>query len=112
MKRVLLSAFACITLLPLQTPAMAQSDAEATYLRYQTAVAAAERCRKVSLDQDQHQAIADYIVAQLDGRVGPGRRLTLISDAEVAMRGAGCKSDDAAAALALYDTELAPLLAP
>jgi hypothetical protein len=98
------------------TDARAQDDeVEAAYSRYQSAIFAAKRCEKVSLDQQQHQVLADYIHAQIQDQLSSGRRLSLTKAAELEIKsltnkGKRCNRPEIDELLAIYDDELAPLL--
>lgn len=94
--------------------AAAQDGAESTYLRYHEAVRAAERCRDRSFGTPEHARMAAYIDDRTGGGLTAGRQLELIEDAkrkvDQAVDAQGCAAG-VAESLALFDTELAPLVA-
>jgi hypothetical protein len=95
--------------------ALAGDPAEATYLRYHKAIHAAERCRLDSrFGLPELSRMASYIEAKVNNAISAGRRLTLVEkakrDVDKLVKGSGC-SDEVADLLAVYDEELAPLLA-
>jgi hypothetical protein len=96
--------------------AVAQDAAESTYLDYHKAIHAAERCRRDHpFGSPEQSRMADYIDGRIDFAIATGRRLQLIEaakrDVDTLVDGQGC-SGDIAGFLAVFDAELAPLLAP
>ena len=94
--------------------AAAQDDAAATWTKYQEAVRLAELCRDLSHDSAAWGKMGPYIDAKVNHEIGGGERLTLIETAKTDARKmslhGGCESDDSKGLLALYDSELAPLI--
>lgn len=86
---------------------------EQTYVLYHKAIAAAERCRDLEFDQQQHSAMAKVINSKIDHDIG-AKRLNLMATAnnEVNERtSGGCAGkDDVAEWLAIFDAELKPAL--
>jgi hypothetical protein len=95
--------------------ALADDTAEATYLHYHKAIHAAERCRRDSrFGLPELSRMASYIEVKVNNAISAGRRLSLVEkakrDVDKLVNGNGC-SNDVADLLAVYDEELAPLLA-
>lgn len=95
--------------------ALADDTVEATYLHYHKVIHAAERCRLDSrFGLPELSRMAGYIEAKVNNAISAGRRLTLVEkakhDVDKLVNGSGC-SNDVADLLAVYDKELAPLLA-
>lgn len=96
-------------------PAAAQAAADETYLQYQRAIRAGERCRRDQpFGTPEHRPMSDYIDGKIGFALSAGRRLQLIEEAkrevDRIVDRQGCAAEDLAESLALYDSELAPLL--
>lgn len=107
---LLLAAAALLAALPAQAQAAnsgTMTAREALYSDYYKAVAAHERCRKVTLSEEAQAAIARYVERQGASEIGT-KRLMLIEKAREAIRDAGCDSALAMTALARFDAELQP----
>ena len=106
------AAAAAILLSPI---AVAQDPLEATYLRYQRAIHAAELCRDGTFGTPEHTRMAGYIDIAINYGIATGRRLTLIEQAKGKVHdlvtGQGCADSEVGELLAIFDAEFAPLLA-
>jgi hypothetical protein len=94
---------------------LAEDPAETTYLHYHKVIHAAERCRlDFPFGSPEQSRMAGYIDAKVNNEISAGRRLSLIErakhDVDKLVDAHGC-SRDVADLLAVYDNELAPLLA-
>lgn len=89
------------------------TENERTYVLYHKAIVAAERCRGLDFDQQQHSAMAKVINSKIGHDIG-AKRLNLIATAnnEVGARtSGGCAGkEDVAEWLAIFDAELKPAL--
>ena len=92
---------------------MPTTENEKTYVLYHKAIIAAERCRDLDFDQQQHSAMARVINGKIAHDIG-AKRLNLIAAAnnEVNTRtSGGCAGkEDVAQWLSLFDSELKPAL--
>jgi len=89
------------------------SEAEATYSRYHRSIEAAKLCRKMDFDQDAHSRMAGVIHARIEHKIG-AKRLPLMTaaqrEAKDMVKKQGCEGVDVAELLALFDSDLAPVL--
>ena len=110
MRRIVLALGA---LLAAATVALASPESEATYSRYHQAIEAARVCRDLTFDQGDVDAMAGVIHAKIGGDIG-AKRLSLLTqaqeDARKLVADKGCESSEVEALLALYDSELAPVV--
>jgi hypothetical protein len=92
----------------------AQDAAEAAYLRYQRAIHAAAVCRHRDFSVPDDARMARYIDDKVNHAIASGKRLTLIEQAQLEIdqlvERKGCQSAEAGEIMAVFDTELAPLL--
>ena len=110
------AALAAVFSLGLGTAGAAETpmtENEQTYVLYHKAIIAAERCRDLDFDQQQHSAMARVINSKISHDIG-AKRLNLIATAnnEVNTRtSGGCAGKaDVAEWLAIFDSELKPAL--
>ena len=91
----------------------AAQDRNAMDSQYHQAIRAAEVCRDMKLDPATWSKVSTYIDQKINYEIPAGERLTLIetakTDTRVLVEKKGCESDEVAALLSLYDTELASL---
>ncbi|MCG8354906.1 MAG: hypothetical protein MI920_04985 [Kiloniellales bacterium] len=89
------------------------SEAEATYSRYHRSIEAAKLCRKMSFDQDAHSRMAGVIHARIEHKIG-AKRLRLLTaaqrEAKDMVKKQGCDGAEVMELLALFDSDLAPVL--
>jgi len=108
-----LAAFAAVAAPAFATPAFAASENEQTYSRYHQAIEAAKLCRDLEFDQGDIDRMAGVIHAKIGGDIG-AKRLSLLTqaqqDARQLVQDKGCESSQVEALLALYDSELAPVV--
>ena len=94
-------------------PALASPETEAIYSRYHQAIEAAKLCRDLSFDQGDIDRMAGVIHAKIGGDIG-AKRLSLLTqaqeDARRLVEDKGCDSSEVEALLALYDSDLAPVV--
>ena len=94
---------------------MADDAFEGTYLRYQQAIHAEAVCKQRDFGADDDARLATYLEGKVHHRVGPDKRLTLIERARLQIdqlvEQRGCDSSELRELLALFQAELAPLLA-
>ena len=87
---------------------------EAKYRAYQEAIQATQRCEKREFTPAEHNALGEEINFQVDGAIGPGKRLTIIEDAKKHINDVifrrGCEDPEVAERLALFNSDLAPAL--
>jgi hypothetical protein len=91
----------------------AAQDMNAMYSQYHQAIRAAIACEGVSMDLATWSKVSTYIDQKINYEIPAGERLTLIeaakTDTRVLVEKKGCESDDVAALLSLYNSELASL---
>ncbi|MBL8709633.1 MAG: hypothetical protein JNL25_10590 [Rhodospirillaceae bacterium] len=91
----------------------AAQDMNAMYSQYHQAIRAAMACEGVSMDPATWSKVATYIDQKINYEIPAGERLTLIeaakTDTRVLIDKKGCDSEEAAALLGLYNSELASL---
>ncbi len=102
---------------PAMVDPMADLTAEERFMLLHGTVVAYERCTGESFDETQAVAINGRIREVVGESFGAGRTLEMIFEAKQAMNRTlstrGCSSDPVAAALSLFQAEIAPaLLAP
>ena len=89
------------------------SEVEETYSRYHRAIEAAKQCRDMSFDQDAHSRMAGVIHARIEHKIG-AKRLRLLTaaqrEAKAMVKKQGCEGAEVSELLALFDSELAPVL--
>lgn len=94
-------------------PAAAGETTEAVYSEYQKSIEVARKCRKLSFDQTQEQAMGAVIHARIQGDVG-AKRLSLLTaaqrDARSLVKKHGCDGAESQRLLGLFDQDLAPAL--
>ena len=88
---------------------------EAKFRLYHEAINSVERCRNTTFTEAQHVAMGEEINILIEGRIGAGRRLTIVEEAkrrmhDVIFRGR-CEDPQVVERLALFDADLAPALA-
>ena len=90
------------------------TEMEAKYRAYQEAIQATQRCEKREFTPAEHNALGEEINFQVNGGIGPGKRLTIVEDAKDRMHDLifrrGCEDPEVAERLALFDSDLAPAL--
>jgi hypothetical protein len=95
------------------TAALGSPETEATYSRYHQAIEAARLCRDLVFDQGDIDRMAGVIHAKIGGDIG-AKRLSLLTqaqrDAAALVDSKGCESAEVTQLLALYDSELAPVV--
>ena len=88
---------------------------EGVYLHYQQAIHAEAVCKQRDFGTDDDTRLASYIEGKVHHRVGPDKRLTLIEQARLEIdqlvEQRGCDSPEIGELLAVFQAELAPLLA-
>lgn len=88
---------------------------EAKYRAYQEAMQATQRCEKREFTPAEQNALGEEINFQVDGAVGPGKRLTIVQDAKKHINDLifrrGCEDPEVAERVALFNSDLAPALA-
>ena len=93
--------------------AQAQTANEETYSRYHQAIEAARLCRDLTFDQAQMDRMSAVISAAIGNDIG-AKRLSLLSQAKRDARDLvdkkGCQSPEVQQLLALYDSDLAPVV--
>ena len=93
--------------------ALTDQEAEALFLQYQKAIAAAESCYDLTFNQPQHQAMMDVVNAAVDNRIGT-RRLRLVVEAESEVRqmlpSQSCRGERIVPLLELFESDLRPAL--
>lgn len=106
-------ALALGALIAAVTAVLASPETEATYSRYHQAIEAAKLCRDLTFDQADIDAMAGVIHAKIGGDIG-AKRLSLLTaaqrDAQKLVQDKGCESSEVEALLALYDSDLAPVV--
>ncbi len=89
-------------------------DMDGIFSRYHMAIRAAEACRGAVLKEADWRTLSAYIDKKTHFELGAGWRLSLIEGAKIDTRlilfYQGCESERAQSLLALYDSELAPLI--
>ncbi|WP_395018698.1 hypothetical protein [Dongia sp.] len=112
-----LFARAGLGILSMISPAAAASmtnDMDLVYGRYQMAIYAAQLCRGAPDDDAAWRKWSSFLDAQTNHELGAGERLSLIEgvkrDVIYLVRRQGCDSPSVQDLLALYDSELGPLL--
>lgn len=110
---LILSALAVSCVLP--RSASADDANDATYLRYHRAINAEATCKHRDFGPSDDSRMASYIEGKVHHRIGPDRRVTLIEQARLEVdqlvEQRGCDSAAIKDLLAVFDAELAPLLA-
>lgn len=113
-----LFAGAGLGILSMISPAAAASmtnDMDLVYGRYQMAIYAAQLCRGAPDDDAAWRKWSSFLDAKTNHELGAGERLSLIEgvkrDVTYLVRRQGCDSPSVKELIALYDAELAGLIA-
>ena len=106
---------AALFLLTGDTTLAEDTPMEAKFRLYHEAINSVERCRNTTFTEAQHVAMGEEINILIEGRIGAGRRLTIVEEAkrrmhDVIFRGR-CEDPQVVERLALFDADLAPALA-
>lgn len=92
---------------------LSEAEAEAVFMDYQRAIAAAEACYDVTFDQAQHRAMMAVINEAVEHKIGT-KRLRLVTQAENDVSGMlpsqSCKGAKIQDMLALFERDLRPAL--